>query len=100
LLSIINLIMFWRNFKNIKEKYIYSNFDHTKDIIKKINIKYTYLIRSKIKEIFILLGYALSNPSTRVLSLAYLLFQFGFGLFLQSLSLYLALKHGYNPSKI
>ena len=76
-------------------------------IILFISFKETKLIKSEKAPVFRILFknissviYVLKNPEMRVLSIGYCAFQFGFGLFVQSISLYLAQAFGYTPSNI
>ena len=101
-LSVINFFLLWNNFRNINKNvkirstsYI-SNLDSISSNEKNILVNKLSLIRS----IFSLMTYVFNNQHTKMLALAYLLFQFGFGLFLQSLSLNLAHNYHYAPSQI
>lgn len=100
LLSTINLIIYWSNFKYIKLNQNNSpNDTRNRTDINKTK-KISFIIKLKLKEIFFLLGYSFNNQSTKMLALSNLLFQFGFGLFLQSLPLYLSLDYSFTPSNI
>ena len=100
-LGVVNLLLLCNSFKNIGLK----NIDYTTNLdVISLNIsignnKFNTLL-SALKSMFASLGYIFSNKYTKVLAFSYLLLQFGFGLFVQSLSLYLTLNYNYTPSNI
>lgn len=101
ILSIINFFLLWNNLNKAGVKYI--NYVPNQAFVDNIDIlanKHSIHLLLLVRSIFISLIYVFSNSYIKMLALTYLLFQFGFGLFLQSLSLHLASNHHYTPSQI
>lgn len=95
LLSVINVIFFLNSFK--LEKCFTKEPSINK---KKEYYKFNKKTPLNLYAIFTSLMYVYSNRTIRILSFAYLLFQCGLGVVLQSLSLQLAVSYGYTPGKI
>lgn len=87
ILGVTNWLVLYYNFR------YYQNID-TKTIV------YNRFCLITLKQIFSSLWYIFNNQYIRSLAFSYLLFQFGLGLFLQSLSLYLAITYSYSPAQI
>lgn len=107
LLSIINSLLLRYNYKNSQENHINisllkSDQPTTKTLTK--NLILENKDRSGISEILKLflnsIIYTFINKNFRTLAASFFLFQFACGLFLQSLSLYLASKYHYIASQI
>ncbi|CAH2559756.1 MFS transporter [Cardinium endosymbiont of Oedothorax gibbosus] len=90
ILSIANLLLLWNSFRKINIKY------HMEMTPNKSCFNLLHALRS----IATSLTYIFGTPYLIKLAFSYLLFMLGFGLFVESLSLYLAYNHSYTPNKI
>ena len=101
-LSVINFLLLWNNFRNINKSIKIKTFGYISNLdcinSNKNNILLNKLLLFRL--IFNLITYVFTNQHTKVLAVSYLLCQFGFGLFLQSLSLNLSYNYYYTPSQI
>lgn len=101
-LSVINFLLLWNNFRNINKSIKIKTFGYIANLnctnSNKNNVLLNKLLLFRL--MFNLITYVFTNQHTKVLAVSYLLCQFGFGLFLQSLSLNLAYNYHYTPSQI
>lgn len=101
-LSVINFLLLWNNFRNINKSIKIKTFGYIANLdcinSNKNNVLLNKLLLFRL--IFNLITYVFTNQHTKVLAISYLLCQFGFGLFLQSLSLNLAYNYHDTPSQI
>jgi len=89
LLGVTNWFILYYNFKNVRNY-----------LINKIIVTRQLSLFTKLKGVFGSLWYILHRKNTKILAVTFFLFQFGLGIFLQSLSLHLALAYKYSPTEI
>lgn len=91
--NILNILFFIKIFNTKINEII--NFNDPNNIDDNIII-----VNNLIKKIFQSLFYIFCNKKTKILAITYFFFQFGFGLFVQSISLHLSLSYYYTPGQI